>query len=71
MATGTITATREAEVRAVIDEWAHALRAKDVDGVTSHYAPDVVQFDMAPPLKTAGGKPAQDKLEGVEDRACA
>jgi uncharacterized protein (TIGR02246 family) len=62
MATGTTTATREAQVRAVIDEWAHALRAKDVDGVTSHYAPDVVQFDMAPPLKTAGVKPLKKGL---------
>ncbi len=47
-------ANHEAQIRALIDDWAIALRAKNVDGVMSHYAPDLVQFDMAPPLKYAG-----------------
>jgi PhnB protein len=47
-------ATNEAQIRAVIDAWTHALRAKDVGGVLAHYSPDVVQFDMAPPLEYAG-----------------
>ena len=41
----------EAEIRRRIESWAHALRAKDVRGVVSHYAPDVVAFDLAPPLQ--------------------
>jgi PhnB protein len=40
----------EAQIRALIDDWAKALRAKDVDGVLAHYAPDSVTFDLAPPL---------------------
>jgi PhnB protein len=47
-------ATNEAQILAVIEAWAHALRAKDVGGVLAQYSPDVVQFDMAPPLEYAG-----------------
>ncbi len=47
-------ANDEAQIREIIEDWASALRAKNVDGVMSHYAPDLVQFDMAPPLRYAG-----------------
>jgi PhnB protein len=40
----------ETGIRALIDDWAKAMRAKDVDGVIAHYAPDSVTFDLAPPL---------------------
>jgi ketosteroid isomerase-like protein len=40
----------EAQVRAVIDGWAKAIGAKDIDAVMSHYAADIVTFDLAPPL---------------------
>jgi len=38
----------------VLDHWAEALRAKDVDGIMSHYASDIVAFDLAPPLQYKG-----------------
>jgi hypothetical protein len=41
----------EAQVRAVIDGWAKAIGAKDIDAVMSHYAADIVTFDLAPPLQ--------------------
>jgi PhnB protein len=41
-------------IRAVVDDWAEAMRAKDVDGVTAHYAPGCVTFDLAPPLISTG-----------------
>ena len=44
----------EAQIRAVIDDWARAMRAKDVDGVMAHYAADSVTFDLAPPLFSTG-----------------
>jgi uncharacterized protein (TIGR02246 family) len=44
----------EAQIRALIDAWAGAMRAKDVDGVMAHYAPDSVTFDLAPPLISTG-----------------
>jgi PhnB protein len=46
-------ATAEAEIRALVDDLAEAIRAKDVGGVMSHCAPDIVTFDLAPPLISA------------------
>lgn len=54
MTTENTTANDEAQIRVLIDDWANALRAKDVDDVMSRYAADLVQFVMAPPLKYAG-----------------
>ncbi len=41
----------EAQIRACLDDWAKALRAKDVREVMSHYTPDLLAFDLAPPLQ--------------------
>jgi ketosteroid isomerase-like protein len=43
----------EAEIRAVINEWANAQRDKNAAGVLSHYAPNLVHFSLAPPLVDA------------------
>jgi PhnB protein len=40
----------EAEIKAVIDDWADAIRAKDARRVASHGTADFVQFSLAPPL---------------------
>jgi PhnB protein len=50
MATRNSGTTVEAQIRAVIDDWANALRNKNAAGVVRHYAPDFVQFSLAPPL---------------------
>jgi uncharacterized protein (TIGR02246 family) len=47
----------EAKIRAVIDNWANALRAKDADGVASQYAPDSVKFTLPPPLQYTRDNP--------------
>jgi PhnB protein len=52
----------ETQIRALLEERAAALRAKDAPAVLSHYAPDTVTFDLAPPLRTAGAA-ALDKRE--------
>jgi uncharacterized protein (TIGR02246 family) len=44
----------EAHIRQRVDDWAHAVRAKDIDRVLSFYAPNVVSFDLDPPLRYAG-----------------
>jgi uncharacterized protein (TIGR02246 family) len=44
----------EAQIRQLIDGWAKALRAKDVNGVISIYAADVLTFDIVPPLQYLG-----------------
>ena len=46
----TTTSTHEAPIRAVIDDWASALRAKDARRVVSHGTADYTQFSLAPPL---------------------
>ncbi len=53
-------ASDEAQIRALIGTWAEAVRAKDVDAVMSHFAPDIVTFDLAPPLQCSGA----DALRG-------
>ena len=44
----------EAEIKSVIESYVEALRAKDLDGIVSIYAPDLVAFDIVPPLQYAG-----------------
>ncbi len=54
MATGKNKVDDEAQIRQLIDGLAKALRAKDINGVMSNYAPDVVVFDIVPPLRYLG-----------------
>ena len=54
MAAGPRGATHEAEIRALIDDRAKALRAKDVAGALSHHASGSVTFGLAPPLISTG-----------------
>ena len=44
----------EAEIRKLFDDWAKAMRAHDVDGIMAIYAPDVVAYDVVPPLQYVG-----------------
>jgi ketosteroid isomerase-like protein len=44
----------EAEVRTQIEAYTAALSAKRIDDVVSHYAPDAVTADLAPPLWNRG-----------------
>ncbi len=44
----------DAEVRALLDRWSAAIRAKDIDRTMSLYAPDIVYFDLVPPLQYVG-----------------
>ena len=39
----------ETEIRAVIENWAKAVRARDLDRVLDDHAPDIVMFDVPPP----------------------
>ena len=44
----------EAEIRAIIDRRVEAVRRKDAVALASDYAPDVVMFSLAPPLRYRG-----------------
>ncbi len=47
-------AVAEAVVRQRVQDLARAIGAKDIDEVLSFYAPDVVSFDVGPPLRYSG-----------------
>ena len=44
----------EAEIKRAIEGYVEALRARDIDGVMSIYAPELVAFDLVPPLQYVG-----------------
>lgn len=54
MTTKSSASTDEAQIRQQIESWTKALRAKDLDGLMSHYAQDILVFDLAPPLQYKG-----------------
>jgi ketosteroid isomerase-like protein len=41
-------------IRQRVEAWTKAIRAKDLEGVMSFYAPEIVSFDIVPPLRYAG-----------------
>jgi ketosteroid isomerase-like protein len=49
-------AADEAGIRQRIDMLVQAIRAMDLDGVKPVYAPDVVSFDIVPPLQHVGAE---------------
>ena len=55
-------ATAEAEIRALIDAQARAIRAKDIDGSVARYAPDVMLFDVVNPLRSSGSDALRQRL---------
>jgi ketosteroid isomerase-like protein len=44
----------EAAIQRRLDEWIMLLRDKNIEGVMSLYAPEVVTFDIVPPLRYLG-----------------
>jgi uncharacterized protein (TIGR02246 family) len=54
MATENRETNDEAQIRELIDRWLKSLRAKDLDGIMSCYAPDILLFDILPPLQYVG-----------------
>jgi ketosteroid isomerase-like protein len=44
----------QSEVTALLDSWSAAIRMKDIDRLMSLYSPNIVYFDVVPPLQYAG-----------------
>ena len=44
----------QSEVSALFDRWSEAIRLKDIDRLTALYSPDIVFFDVVPPLQYSG-----------------
>jgi uncharacterized protein (TIGR02246 family) len=58
-------ATDEADIRQRIDTWLAALRAMDLEGVMALYAPDIVSFDVVPPLRHVGAEAKRKNWVGA------
>lgn len=46
--------TAEAEIRSLMKNWLSAVRANDLEGIMSHYAPDILAFDAIVQLQFKG-----------------
>jgi uncharacterized protein (TIGR02246 family) len=54
MSTPQSTAPDETQIRQLIEQWVQALYAKDLTTLMSYYAPDILTFDILPPLQYHG-----------------
>ncbi len=52
--TATLQTHSETQIRQLIDDHTQAICAKDLDQIMIHYAPNIVIFDMKPPLTING-----------------
>ena len=58
-------ATDEAQIRERLESWAKAVRAKDIEGVMSNYAPDNLLFRPRATVTILGRKRLSKKLGRV------
>ena len=55
----------EAAIRRLLDDGIRSLRDKNIEGVMSLYAPEVVSFDIVPPLRYVGAEAFRKVWEEV------
>jgi len=48
-------ATNEQLIRGIVDNWASAVRAKDIYGILVHHSPDILLFDVPDPVVQSKG----------------
>jgi ketosteroid isomerase-like protein len=46
----------ETQIRGMVENWANAVRVKDMDGVLAYHASDIVMFDVPEPAQAKGIK---------------
>jgi len=44
----------EAAIRELVESWARAVRAKDLNGILANHSTDMLMFDVPPPLQSKG-----------------
>lgn len=52
----TVQTRDEAQIRELMADWVAAIRAKDAERLVSRYAPEIVQYNLAPPLRNTGAE---------------
>jgi ketosteroid isomerase-like protein len=48
------TRTDEAQITALLEAWADAVRRHDFPAILAHHEPDIIMFDVPPPLQSKG-----------------
>ena len=46
--------TNEEKIRTLIENWALAVRNKDIDGILAYHADDIVMYDVPAPYQSVG-----------------
>ena len=46
--------TDEATIRELVENWASAVCARDLHGILANHSPDILMFDVPPPLASKG-----------------
>jgi ketosteroid isomerase-like protein len=46
--------SNENQIRRLVENWAAAVRAKDLEGAVAHHTDDIVMFDVPLPLQSQG-----------------
>jgi uncharacterized protein (TIGR02246 family) len=54
MSSSAMTLTDESQIRELVENWAQAVRSRDVDGILKQHAPDVLLFDVPLPIQSKG-----------------
>ena len=44
----------ETAIREIFDQWAAAVRKEDINGIRANHSPDMLMFDVPPPLMSRG-----------------
>ena len=44
----------EGAIRDLVENWARAVRTKNLDGILSNHSPDMLMFDVPPPIQSKG-----------------
>jgi uncharacterized protein (TIGR02246 family) len=63
MTTENSKATDDGQIRGLMDDWARALRAKDINRLMADYAPDVLAFDLINPLQYLGSDALRKRVD--------
>jgi len=54
MSTSNNKSTEETQIRNMIESWAKAVRTKNLDGILANHSPEILMFDVPPPLQSKG-----------------
>ena len=52
----------QSKIATFLDSRSEAIRTKDIDQLMSHYSPDIIYFDLVPPLQYVGSGALRDRF---------